>query len=133
MSSGRGATCKPKIGAKLAAPDRPVVCFTGDAGLEMVLGELATARELKTPIVVVVFVDASLALIELKQRGEKLKNVGVDFTETNFAATAEALGGVGVAVDNRLDLTDALKTALARDRFTVIAARIKRKAYDGRL
>ncbi|MEQ8602942.1 MAG: thiamine pyrophosphate-binding protein [Marivibrio sp.] len=121
------------IGAKLAAPDRPVVCFTGDAGLEMVLGELATARELKTPIVVVVFVDASLALIELKQRGEKLKNVGVDFTETNFAATADAMGGVGVTVDNRLDLADALKTALARDRFTVIAARIKRKAYDGRL
>lgn len=121
------------VGAKLAAPDAPVVCFTGDAGLEMVLGELATARDLKTAIVVVVFVDASLALIEMKQRGEALPNLGVDFDETNFAAVAQALGGHGVTVDNRLDLAEALRTAIQRDRFTVIAARIPRKAYDGRL
>jgi acetolactate synthase-1/2/3 large subunit len=121
------------IGAKRAAPDVPVVCFTGDAGLEMVLGELATARDLKTPVIVVVFVDASLALIEMKQRGAKLKNVGVDFDETNFAALADAMGGHGVTVDNRIDLASALKAALRRDRFTVIAARIPRKSYDGRL
>jgi acetolactate synthase-1/2/3 large subunit len=36
------------IGAKLAAPERPVVAFTGDAGLEMVLGELATLRDLRS-------------------------------------------------------------------------------------
>jgi acetolactate synthase-1/2/3 large subunit len=35
------------IGRKLAEPDRPVVAFVGDAGLEMFLGELATARDLK--------------------------------------------------------------------------------------
>jgi len=121
------------IGAKKCAPEAPVVCFTGDAGLEMVLGELATARDLKTPVVVVVFVDASLALIEMKQRGAKLKNVGVDFDETNFAALADAMGGNGVTVDNRLDLAEALSGAIKRDRFTVIAARIPRKSYDGRL
>lgn len=121
------------IGAKKAAPDTPVVCFTGDAGLEMVLGELATARELETPIVVVVFADESLALIEMKQRGEGLANLGVDYGGSNFAAIAEAMGGVGVTVDNRVDLADALETALGRDRFTVIAARLDRKGYDGRL
>src|SRR4029450_11358020 len=29
------------VGAKLARPDRPVVCFTGDGSLEMTIGELA--------------------------------------------------------------------------------------------
>jgi len=33
------------IGAKIADPGRPVVAFSGDAGLEMVLGELATLRD----------------------------------------------------------------------------------------
>jgi len=121
------------IGAKLAAPARAVVAFTGDAGLEMVLGELATLRDLKLPVVVVVFIDASLALIELKQRKGGLKNLGVDFGATDFPAVAEALGGRGVAVNDRAALAEAVKAGLAAgDRFTVIAAEIGRQAYDGR-
>ena len=51
-------------GAKLADPGRVVVAFMGDGGLEMVLGELITLRDLGLPVIVIVFVDASLALIE---------------------------------------------------------------------
>ncbi|MCG8694483.1 MAG: thiamine pyrophosphate-binding protein [Minwuiales bacterium] len=121
------------IGAKLAAPDRAAVAFTGDAGLEMVLGELATLRELSLPVIVVVFVDASLALIELKQRKSGLKNVGVDYGATDFAAVADALGGVGVDVDNRADMAAAMQAALSRDTFTIIAAQLPRGAYDDRI
>ncbi len=120
------------IGAKLAAPDRPVVAFSGDAGLEMVLGELATLRDLRLGLVIVVFVDASLALIELKQRKAGLRNLGVDFGVTDFAAVARSLGGVGVAVDTREALRTAVAEGLAADTFTIIAASIDRKAYDGR-
>jgi acetolactate synthase-1/2/3 large subunit len=120
------------IGAKLAAPRRPVVAFTGDAGLEMVLGELATLRDLALPVTVVVFVDASLALIELKQRDRGDPNRGVDFGATDFPAVAQALGGHGVAVSDRAALRAALGASLAADRFTVIAAEIGAQAYDGR-
>ncbi len=120
------------IGAKLAAPARPVVAFTGDAGLEMVLGELASSRDLALPVVVVVFVDASLALIEIKQRGAGFENVGVDFGETDFAAVARALGGRGVDVASRAELRQAVEEGLAAEIFTVIAAHIDRGAYDGR-
>jgi acetolactate synthase-1/2/3 large subunit len=120
------------IGAKLAAPEVPVVAFTGDAGLEMVLGELATLRDLALPVVIVVFVDASLALIELKQRGAGLANVGVEFGETDFAAVARALGGRGIDVTGRADLRQAVEQGLAADTFTLIAAHIDRGAYDGR-
>ena len=120
------------MGAKLAAPQRPVVAFTGDAGLEMVLGELATLRDLRLNVVVVVFVDASLALIELKQRQAGLRNLGVDLGETDFAAVARALGGIGVAVTDRAALRIAVREGLAADTFTVIAAAIGRRAYDGR-
>ncbi len=121
------------MGAKLAAPDRPVVAFVGDAGLEMVLGELATLRDLRLPLVVVVFVDASLALIELKQRKTGLANLGVDFGATDFVRVAEALGGRGVAVENRADLDKALREGLEAETFTLVAAAIGAKAYDGRL
>ena len=120
------------IGAKLAAPEVPVVAFTGDAGLEMVLGELATLRDLKLPLVVVVFVDASLALIELKQRGAGLANAGVDFGKTDFTAVAKALGGRGVDVKDRAALRQAVEEGLAAETFTVIAAQIDRGSYDGR-
>ncbi|MEE8506137.1 MAG: thiamine pyrophosphate-dependent enzyme, partial [Kiloniellales bacterium] len=79
-----------------------------------------------------VFVDASLALIELKQRATGLANVGVDFGETDFAAVARALGGRGIDARSRADLRQAVEEGLAADTFTVIAAPIDRGAYDGR-
>lgn len=121
------------IGRKLAEPGRPVVAFSGDAGLEMILGELATARDCKLGIPVVVFVDQSLALIEMKQRDSGYGNLGVDFAGTDFAAVANAMGGVGVTVTDEAALEKELITALARDTFTVIACPIGRKAYDGRI
>ncbi len=121
------------IGAALAAPARAVVSITGDAGLEMVLGELATLRDRKLPVVVVVYVDESLALIEKKQREAGLPNVGVDFDGTDWVALARAMGGRGVAVQDRKALGAAVKKGLAADTFTIVAAKIPRKAYDGRL
>jgi acetolactate synthase-1/2/3 large subunit len=121
------------IGAKLAAPEKAVVAITGDAGLEMVLGELATLRDLKLAVVIVVYVDESLALIEKKQREAQLPNVGVDFDGTDWVAVAKALGGRGVAVQDRKALGKAVKNGLAADSFTIVAAQIERRAYDGRL
>lgn len=120
------------LGAQLAEPERPVVAFTGDAGLLMVLGELSTAAELGSRITVVVFVDASLALIELKQRQRQMKNAGVDFARHDFAAAARAFGGLGHTVTSRDELEAALDDALTAETFTVIAAVIERGSYDGK-
>ena len=121
------------MGAKIATPARPVVAFTGDAGLLMVMGELSTAVEMRLPVIAVVFVDASLGLIEMKQRQRQLANTGVDFARHDFAAIAEGFGARGVRVSDRATLRAALQDALAADLPTVIAAEIDRQAYDGRL
>jgi acetolactate synthase-1/2/3 large subunit len=121
------------LGAQLAEPDRPVVAFTGDGGLLMVAGELSTAAELGSRIIVVVFVDASLALIELKQRQRQMANAGVDFGRHDFAAIGRAFGGLGHTVTNRAELEEALDDALGAETFTVIAAIIERGSYDGRI
>lgn len=121
------------IGAKLADPSRPVAVFTGDACLEMTLGELATARDRKTPIVVFVFADESLTLIEIKQRANAQPNLGVDFDATDFAAVGRAMGGNGFDVGSRSELEAAIDTALASNVFSIISCRIPRRAYDGRI
>lgn len=121
------------MGTKLADPSRPVVGFCGDAGFLMVAGELSTAAELGLRPIIVVFVDASLSLIELKQRSRQMKNRGVDFAKRDFAAMGTAFGGAGHTVTSRAELTTALETAMTADSFTVIAAVIERGAYDGRI
>ncbi len=121
------------IGAQLASPRRPVAVFTGDACLEMTLGELATARDAATPVIVFVFVDASLSLIEIKQRANAQANLGVDFGGSDFAAVGQALGGHGWRVDSRESLRAAIGQALSADRFSVIACTLPRRAYDGRI
>ena len=120
------------IGFRLAKPERPTVAFVGDAGMEMVLGELATLRDLKLPVVIIVFVDESLALIELKQRSSGLPNLGVDFGATDFPAVAKALGGIGRWVSNPDELREGLEGAFERQTFTLLACKIGEKVYDER-
>ncbi len=86
-----------------------------------------------TPVIFVVFDDASLALIEKKQRERQLPNQGVDFDRHDYAAIGRAFGGHGVSVSNRAELRAALEAATRAERFTVIAARIDAGAYDGRI
>jgi acetolactate synthase-1/2/3 large subunit len=119
------------IGAKLADPDRPVVAVVGDGGLEMGLGELATARDRGLGLVVVVLADESLALIDLKQRARQLPSAGVDFGATDFAAVAEAMGGHGAVATDAAGLADAVVVGLAADRPTVIACPVDKHAYRG--
>ncbi|MEM7068526.1 MAG: thiamine pyrophosphate-binding protein [Pseudomonadota bacterium] len=118
-------------GYKHASPDTPVIAFVGDAGLEMGLGELASLREHKIPIIICVLVDESLTLIEMKQRASQRPNLGVDFSGSDFPAVANALGGHGVWVDNAETLKQEAQEALNRDCFTLLACRIGRKSYDG--
>ncbi|MCX7289197.1 MAG: thiamine pyrophosphate-binding protein [Rhodobacterales bacterium] len=122
-------------GAKIGRPKAPVLAFVGDAGLEMGAGELATLSAQDLPIVICVLVDDSLSLIEMKQRGTRRPNLGVDFggpaARTDFAALARAFGGHGVDVSDSRTLASEAAAALARPTFTLIAAQIARRSYDG--
>ena len=119
------------LGHAIAEPGRPAVAVMGDAGLEMILGELATLRDSGRPVVAVVLADRSLSLIEKKQRAMQLPNAGVDFAATDFAALARVYGGRGVTVRGPGEAGPALAEALSADRFTVIAVELPRRAYDG--
>ncbi len=103
------------IGAKLAAPDRPVVALTGDGGFNMVLGEIETARRLGLAVTVIVVNNAASGYVKALQH--LMYGPGAyqssDLAETDYAAAARALGCHGIRVEAPGDLAGALAQALA--------------------
>lgn len=126
-----GVAVPMALGYKMHKPEVPVVAFTGDAGMEMVLGDLATVRDSGLAIIIIIFVDESLALIELKQRTMKFENVGVDFKQTDFESIGNTYGFHSESIDNSSALEQALSSALDRNRTTLLACKFPRRAYDG--
>jgi acetolactate synthase-1/2/3 large subunit len=126
-----GAALPLAIGTRLAEPQRPVVAVVGDGGIEMILGELGTLRDQGLPVVVLVLQDASLALIELKQRQAGLARNGVGLGRTDLVAVARAFGGDGARVQDVPALEAALRTALRRDSFSLIACPVDASSYVG--
>ena len=54
-----GFALPASIGAKLAAPDRPVISFSGDGGFGYVVNELGTAVELRLDLLAIVLANGS--------------------------------------------------------------------------
>jgi acetolactate synthase-1/2/3 large subunit len=103
-----GFSLPAAIAAALARPGRRVACFVGDGGLGMVLAELETLARLQLPVTVVLFDDAALTLIEVKQ-GEGQGGAGaVRYGGVDFAGVAAAMGLPSRVVENVEGLRDAL-------------------------
>ena len=115
------------IGAAVARPGRPVVALVGDGGLGMTMAELETIGRLDLPVTVVVFNDAALSLIEIKQNDGHGGSNAVKYRETDFAAIAEASGIAGVIVRSADELRAALDGDWQQPR--LIDARIDPSSY----
>jgi acetolactate synthase-1/2/3 large subunit len=131
-SSGLGtmAVALPAaIAAKLLEPQAPVVCFTGDGGFLMRVGDLETAVREKTPIVVVVFNDHVLNLVKIQQDRRGVQNLGVGFAEADFVTVARGFGFEARRVATETEFAAAIKEAIASGRPWLIDVVIDRNAY----
>jgi acetolactate synthase-1/2/3 large subunit len=117
------------IAAKLLFRDRPVLAKMGEAGLDMVIGELALMQAHKLNPTLVVFRDDTLSLIKLKQERMNLPETGVRTASPDYALLARAYGGEGVVAENVDELRRACETALRSKVFTLIDARIDPAEY----
>lgn len=108
------------IGAKIGAPDRPVIAIQGDGGFMFTATELAAAACEKLPLPVLVFDNAGYGEIrdEMIDRNDPVH--AVTFPAPDFALFGKSLGCYGITVREPADLAEAVRTALTADRPTVI-------------
>lgn len=82
----------------MAAPSRPTVCLTGDAGMAMVMGELGVMAQRQLPVLVVVLNDGAIDLIRSHQVRSGKPVFATEFAPPNYAAIAAAYGLDGTRV-----------------------------------
>jgi acetolactate synthase-1/2/3 large subunit len=114
------------LGAKCGAPDRPVVTFTGDAGLWYHIGEIETAVRWKINAVTIVNNNGGG---NQSKRGfdrvyggtqtEQARELWT-FNKVNFARIAEDMGALGIRVEHPNGIEAALAQALAANRPAII-------------
>ena len=103
------------IGASVAFPGRQVVCFAGDGGFTMLMGELATAVKYHLPIKIIVVKNNSLGMIKWEQIAfEGNPQYGVELHAIDFAAFARACGAVGYSVSDPAQVGKILREAFAQ-------------------
>lgn len=101
------------IGAALHDPARGCLAFTGDGGLLMCLGELATACAANARLVVVVFNDATLSLIDIKKEQRAMPAGALGWPMVDFASVMQGCGGLGLRARDEAEYAAALDRALA--------------------
>lgn len=113
------------VGAKCAAPDRPVVCFTGDGGFYYHMAELETALRYGIHPVIVVNNNRSLnqetEIFSSAYGGEQHYGLEMwQFQDLNIAKMAEALGCLGFRIEQPEEIGPVLGQALKSDRPVVL-------------
>jgi acetolactate synthase-1/2/3 large subunit/sulfoacetaldehyde acetyltransferase len=116
-----GAGFPSALGAKLARPDRPVVCICGDGGFLMTSQDLETAVRERIPVVTVVMTNNCWGSEKAYQKyffNERY--IGSDFSNPRFDEYARLFGAQGLRVENSAELRPALEKALAATVPTVL-------------
>jgi acetolactate synthase-1/2/3 large subunit len=100
------------IGAKLARPDAPVVCVTGDGAFQMYMKEIPTAVQYATPVLWVVLDNAGLHWVKWIAKATGERYLAVDFeAQPDLAAVAAASGAHAERIESPGDLVAAVARA----------------------
>ncbi|MFB6121918.1 MAG: thiamine pyrophosphate-binding protein [Haloferacaceae archaeon] len=105
------------LGAKVAAPDRPVVCYTGDGGFLQVIQDVETAVRYGLGVVFVVYNDESYGIIRHRQHLDFDRETASSYESPDFATVARGLGADAVTVRG-LDDLEAVESHVAEGRNT---------------
>ena len=117
FNHGSMANALPQaIGAQLAYPARQVISLSGDGGLAMLMGELLTVAQYQLPVKIVLFNNHRLGMVQLEMEAAGLPHYGCELKNPNFAALAQAVGLMGLRVEDPAEVRPALEQALASKR-----------------
>jgi 5-guanidino-2-oxopentanoate decarboxylase len=111
------------IGAKLGAPERPIVALAGDAGLLFTVQELATAVQQELSLPILVWNNDALGQIRDDMIAQGIAEVAVIPRNPDFIALASAFGCATAVVRAPGELGPAVTAALAAPGPTLIEIR----------
>jgi acetolactate synthase-1/2/3 large subunit len=104
------------IGAKFGAPERQVVVFSGDGGIQMTIQELGTIAQENLAVKIVILNNRFLGMV--RQWQELFFEKRYSFTEMispDFVKVADAYGIKGCSVSKREDLDIAMRDMLSTE------------------
>ncbi|HUO81130.1 MAG TPA: 5-guanidino-2-oxopentanoate decarboxylase [Steroidobacteraceae bacterium] len=123
-----GYALPASTGAGLAAPGRPVVCLTGDGGIQFSLGELAVPRDVGAWTAIVVWNNHGYGEIKSSMVAVGIEPEGVDVRPPEFADIARAYGYGHRLIDSVAALERALKEFGARRQ--VVMLEVRAEAFE---
>ncbi|MDQ0198748.1 acetolactate synthase large subunit [Neobacillus ginsengisoli] len=91
-----GISIPGAIGAKLASPEKTVICITGDGGALMTFAELETAKRLGLSFIIILLNDSMLKIEDEMMKKEFGESYGVTFTNPDFITLAKSFGVKGM-------------------------------------
>jgi acetolactate synthase-1/2/3 large subunit len=128
-SGAMGYGVPAAIAARIARPERTVVCFAGDGDFLMSGQELATAVQYDAPVIVVIVNNGMYGTIRMHQEKHYPGRVsGTELRNPHFASYARAFGAVGEIVEDTAQFAPAFARALTAKQPTVIEVRIDPQA-----
>jgi pyruvate dehydrogenase (quinone) len=125
MLATMGSSLPYSVAAAVAYPGRQIVCFSGDGGFTMMMGELLTMVKYKLPVKVVVLKNNVLGQIKWEQMVfEGNPQFGVELQPLDFALYAKACGANGFTLDDPDCAADVLREAFESEGPAVVQALI---------
>ena len=118
------------IGAKIAAPERPVVALVGDAGFLFTVSEIGVAVELGLPLVILLWNNDGLGQIRDDMIEQGIPEIGVNPRNPDYIKLAESFGARACRPDSLEAFKAALVAALAADGPTLIEMRQDARFLD---
>ncbi|AZE72679.1 Pyruvate dehydrogenase (quinone) [Pseudomonas synxantha] len=116
FNHGSMANAMPQaIGAQAAFPGRQVISMSGDGGFTMLMGDFISLAQLNLPVKLIVFNNASLGFVAMEMKAAGYLDTGTELKNPDFAAMSNAMGILGIRVEQSEDLEPALRRALAHD------------------
>jgi acetolactate synthase-1/2/3 large subunit len=105
------------LGAKVAHPERTVICFSGDGGFLMGISELATAAKYDIEVVMIVVNDNALSSIKgSQQKSCEGRLIDSDLRNPDFVALARSFGIHAARVEDVTGFGAALEEAVNANR-----------------
>ncbi|MFJ8258543.1 thiamine pyrophosphate-binding protein [Peribacillus asahii] len=110
---GIGQGLPMAIGAQIGQPEKPVVLIAGDGGFMVNAGEMITAIQEDTPIIVLLFDDGGYGILRYYQEAAYGRRTSVDLKNPDFVMMAKSMGFESEKVCSVDEFREGLANAIA--------------------